>query len=129
MLAVLPLLNATRHLAGDAPGWAEGLGLYQGDMLDSAARRAYERMLVDAVHEVVAFAAGDIEAVPALGTKVSAEFLTGMARIRGEIVPLLDTQRVLLLDNDDKLSVGSRAICFAKRTLEIWDRLELKQAA
>jgi 3-(3-hydroxy-phenyl)propionate hydroxylase len=30
---------------------------------------------------------------------------------------------VLLLDNDDKLSVGSRAICFAKRTLEIWDRL------
>jgi 3-(3-hydroxy-phenyl)propionate hydroxylase len=32
-------------------------------------------------------------------------------------------QRVLLLDNDDKLSTGSRAICFAKRTLEIWDRL------
>ena len=32
-------------------------------------------------------------------------------------------QRVLVLDNDDKLSTGSRAICFAKRTLEIWDRL------
>lgn len=32
-------------------------------------------------------------------------------------------QRVLLLDNDVKLSTGSRAICFAKRTLEIWDRL------
>ena len=32
-------------------------------------------------------------------------------------------QPVLLLDNDDKLSTGSRAICFAKRTLEIWDRL------
>ncbi|HET9644117.1 MAG TPA: FAD-dependent oxidoreductase, partial [Burkholderiaceae bacterium] len=32
-------------------------------------------------------------------------------------------QRVLLLDNDNKLSTGSRAICFAKRTLEIWDRL------
>jgi 3-(3-hydroxy-phenyl)propionate hydroxylase len=31
--------------------------------------------------------------------------------------------RVLLLDNDAKLSTGSRAICFAKRTLEIWDRL------
>jgi 3-(3-hydroxy-phenyl)propionate hydroxylase len=29
----------------------------------------------------------------------------------------------LLLDDDDKLSAGSRAICFAKRTLEIWDRL------
>ncbi|MEI2416978.1 FAD-dependent oxidoreductase [Orrella sp. JC864] len=30
---------------------------------------------------------------------------------------------VVLLDEDDKLSAGSRAICFAKRTLEIWDRL------
>ncbi len=30
---------------------------------------------------------------------------------------------VVLLDNDDCLSNGSRAICFAKRTLEIFDRL------
>ncbi|HJU71974.1 MAG TPA: FAD-dependent oxidoreductase [Paucimonas sp.] len=31
---------------------------------------------------------------------------------------------VVVLDDDDKLSVGSRAICFAKRTLEIFDRLQ-----
>ncbi len=31
--------------------------------------------------------------------------------------------RVVLLDDDDKLSAGSRAICFAKRTLEVFDRL------
>lgn len=30
---------------------------------------------------------------------------------------------VVLLDNDVRLSQGSRAICFAKRTLEIFDRL------
>ncbi|MBK9363382.1 MAG: FAD-dependent oxidoreductase [Rubrivivax sp.] len=36
-------------------------------------------------------------------------------------------QRVLLLDNDHRLSTGSRAICFAKRTLEIWDRLGVAQ--
>ena len=30
---------------------------------------------------------------------------------------------VLLLDNDNRLSTGSRAICFAKRTLEVFDRL------
>ncbi|CAN7421511.1 MULTISPECIES: FAD-dependent oxidoreductase [unclassified Variovorax] len=30
---------------------------------------------------------------------------------------------VVLLDNDNKLSTGSRAICFAKRSLEIFDRL------
>ncbi len=32
-------------------------------------------------------------------------------------------QPVVVLDNDFKLSIGSRALCFAKRTLEIWDRL------
>lgn len=31
--------------------------------------------------------------------------------------------KVLLLDDDNTLSVGSRAICFAKRALDIWDRL------
>lgn len=30
---------------------------------------------------------------------------------------------VVLLDDDDRLSTGSRAICFAKRTLEVFDRL------
>jgi 3-(3-hydroxy-phenyl)propionate hydroxylase len=34
-------------------------------------------------------------------------------------------QPVVLLDDDDRLSVGSRAICFAKRTLEVFDRLGL----
>ncbi len=29
----------------------------------------------------------------------------------------------ILLDEEDSVSVGSRAICYAKRTLEIWDRL------
>ena len=35
---------------------------------------------------------------------------------------------VIMLDDDDKLSAGSRAICFAKRTLEIWDRLGVGDA-
>jgi len=35
---------------------------------------------------------------------------------------------VVLLDNDNRLSSGSRAICFAKRTLEIFDRLGIGDA-
>lgn len=31
---------------------------------------------------------------------------------------------VVLVDDDNKLSIGSRAICFSKRTLEIMDRLQ-----
>ena len=32
-------------------------------------------------------------------------------------------QRVLLLDDADRIGEGSRAICFSKRSLEYWDRL------
>lgn len=37
-------------------------------------------------------------------------------------------RRVLVLDDDNTVSVGSRAICFAKRTLEIMDRLGIGDA-
>jgi 3-(3-hydroxy-phenyl)propionate hydroxylase len=30
---------------------------------------------------------------------------------------------VLLLDDNDTVSIGSRAVCYAKRPLEVWDRL------
>ncbi|WP_048860666.1 FAD-dependent oxidoreductase, partial [Acidisphaera rubrifaciens] len=33
----------------------------------------------------------------------------------------------VVLDDDDTVSVGSRAICWAKRTLEIWDRIGIGQ--
>src|ERR1700712_1156733 len=32
-------------------------------------------------------------------------------------------QRVVLLDDADRIGDGSRAICFSKRSLEYWDRL------
>lgn len=53
MLVLMPALKATRELAlaeanGDVP-WSLGWGLYQGRKLDSAARQAYQRMLVDAL--------------------------------------------------------------------------------
>jgi 3-(3-hydroxy-phenyl)propionate hydroxylase len=35
---------------------------------------------------------------------------------------------VLLFDEDDSVSVGSRAVCYAKRTLEVLDRLGIGQA-
>jgi 3-(3-hydroxy-phenyl)propionate hydroxylase len=35
--------------------------------------------------------------------------------------------QVVVLDEDNTVSVGSRAICWAQRTLEIWDRLGVAQ--
>jgi 3-(3-hydroxy-phenyl)propionate hydroxylase len=36
-------------------------------------------------------------------------------------------QKVLLLDDADRIGEGSRAICFSKRSLEFWDRLGVGQ--
>lgn len=53
LLPIVPALEATRQLANpgvdQAVPWSLGYGLFQGRKLDSAARAAYERMLVDAV--------------------------------------------------------------------------------
>ncbi|WP_295472324.1 type VI secretion system membrane subunit TssM [uncultured Pseudomonas sp.] len=46
VLAVLPLLDAVRNLAGDPPGWSEGLGLYQGDMLEAESASVYRKLLI-----------------------------------------------------------------------------------
>lgn len=46
VLAVLPLLNAVRNLAGDAPGMSQGLGLYQGDMLQAESSSVYRKLLI-----------------------------------------------------------------------------------
>jgi len=40
----------------------------------------------------------------------------------------LKGRRVLLLSKYDFISAGSKAICFAKRTLDIWDRLGIGEA-
>ena len=34
----------------------------------------------------------------------------------------------VVLDDNNTVSVGSRAVCYAKRTLEVWDRLGIGQA-
>ncbi len=35
--------------------------------------------------------------------------------------------RVVVLDDNNSVSIGSRAVCYAKRTLEIWDRLAVAE--
>jgi purine-binding chemotaxis protein CheW len=52
-------------------------------------------LLVDAVHEVADVPASGLEAAPPLGTDIAVEYLDGMARLRGEIVPVLALARVL----------------------------------
>ena len=47
----------------------------------------------------------------------------GPVGLSAAIDAALRGQQVILLDDDNTVSVGSRGVCYAKRTLEIFDRL------
>ena len=78
-----------------------------------ACPRAPEQDGAQPLHPVVVVGAGPV------GLSLAIDLAQRLAPRGGQ---------VLLLDNDHKLSTGSRAICFAKRTLEIWDRLGVGDA-
>ena len=55
-------------------------------------------ILVDAVNEVMDIAGASIEPAPDFGTRISTEFIAGMARIADKFVIILDPARVLSVD-------------------------------
>ncbi len=52
-------------------------------------------LVVDGVEEVVNIAAGDIEETPDFGTAITADYLLGMAKIKGVVKTLLNIDRML----------------------------------
>ncbi|MEH3086343.1 MAG: chemotaxis protein CheW [Xylophilus ampelinus] len=66
-------------------------------------------VIVDAVNEVIDIAPGDIEAPPAFGARVRADFIQGMGKVRGRFVILLDLDRTLSSDDLVALARASDA--------------------
>lgn len=55
-------------------------------------------IVVDAVSEVLEIAAGEIEPPPAFGTRIRTDFISGMGKVNGRFVVILDVGRILSLD-------------------------------
>lgn len=55
-------------------------------------------LIVDGVNAVMEISAESIEAAPAFGTRVNADFIAGMARVNGRFVIILNIARVLSVD-------------------------------
>jgi len=60
--------------------------------------RALVGIMTDAVQEVVEIAPEDVEPAPEMGLAVDPRFLTGLARLEGEFVMILDPARLLALE-------------------------------
>jgi purine-binding chemotaxis protein CheW len=66
--------------------------------INSGAHKQSVGAMVDRVNEVIEVAAADIEPPPAFGTRIRTDFIAGMARIEGRFVVVLDTDRMLDID-------------------------------
>ena len=55
-------------------------------------------VVVDAVNAVLDIDAEDIEAPPAFGTRVRSDFIRGLGKVSGKFVILLETDRVLAIE-------------------------------
>ena len=61
-------------------------------------------MVVDAVSEVLEIPATEIEPPPSFGARIRADFISGMGKVNGKFVILIDTEKVLSLDEMAQLS-------------------------
>ncbi|HLP76169.1 MAG TPA: chemotaxis protein CheW [Candidatus Paceibacterota bacterium] len=61
----------------------------------SAERTIQMGLVVDAVEEVVSISAADIEETPDFGSQISADYILGLAKIKGAVKGLLDINRVM----------------------------------
>lgn len=55
-------------------------------------------VMVDAVNEVMEIPAEDVEPAPAFGARIRTDFISGMGRVNGRFVIILDVARVFSLD-------------------------------
>ncbi|MBS1209115.1 MAG: chemotaxis protein CheW, partial [Proteobacteria bacterium] len=62
--------------------------------VESDGERQVVGMIVDAVNEVLDIDAAEIEPPPAFGARIRADFISGMGKVKGNFVILLDVDRV-----------------------------------
>lgn len=61
-------------------------------------------LLVDAVSAVLEIPAGEIEPAPSFGARIRSDFISGMAKVAGKFVIVLNVDRVLSVDEMATLS-------------------------
>jgi purine-binding chemotaxis protein CheW len=73
-------------------------------------------VMADAVSQVMDIAAGEIQQVPAFGTRIKIDYLQGMAQLGKKFVLLLDIDKVLSADEVLDLSEAATNVQEAEDT-------------
>lgn len=72
--------------------------------VDSEGEKQDIGVVVDAVSEVLEIPAGQIEPAPSFGTRIRADFISGMGKVKEKFVIILDANKVLSVDEMARLS-------------------------
>jgi purine-binding chemotaxis protein CheW len=99
--SVVPVIDLSARLGGDATSIGRRSCIVvvertsAADSDDSEPAALVVGLLVDAVFEVFDTLPGEMEAVPAIGTRVPATSLLGMTRAHGQVIGVLGLDQVL----------------------------------
>ncbi|PJZ54961.1 chemotaxis protein CheW [Leptospira adleri] len=73
-------------------------------------------ILVESVNEVVSIAASDIEPAPTFGSRIKVDFILGMARQEDGFIIILNTEKILNLDELTSLEENQNAEALVENT-------------
>ena len=73
-------------------------------------------IVVDAVSEVLEIAAADIEPPPTFGARIRVDFISGMGKVNGRFVVILDVDKILSLDEVAVLAAMNQSEAIAEKS-------------
>lgn len=95
--AVVPVIDLSCRFGGKATEVARRTCIVIIEMTEGDTKQDIG-VMVDAVSEVLEIAQADIEPAPAFGAKIRTDFISGMGKVNGKFVILLDVARVLSVE-------------------------------
>lgn len=101
--AVVPVIDMKARFGNDETRITRRTCIVITELAEGEERQVIG-IVVDAVSEVLEIPAGDIEAAPMFGARIRTDFISGMGKVGGRFVILLDIGRVLSIDELSALS-------------------------
>jgi purine-binding chemotaxis protein CheW len=92
--AVVPVIDLSCRFGGKATEVARRTCIIIIEMTEGDVKQDIG-VMVDAVSEVLEIAAGEIEPAPTFGAKIRTDFISGMGKVNGKFVIILEVDRVL----------------------------------
>lgn len=108
--AVVPVIDLTARFGGKPTAIGRRTCIIIIEISDGDARQDVG-IVVDAVSEVLEIPQDEIEPPPAFGSRIRADFIEGMGKVRGRFVVILNIRKAL--SADDIATLGTMAVATA----------------